>query len=634
MKSAQNILFQEAIDKHAVVNLKRIFRIIAFTCISLLLVSCSLIKKPKPTDKLLDGMTYLEGGQFTKGRGFILQLDPKKDSTLLYNEAVKRTTVKSFYLSDHEVTNGEYMQFVHWVRDSIMRCLLFDRAAENEKAKWGSFVTVNPSNHDSIYLRFKLNWETPLDYNNREVRETLMNAFKTNYSFELKALMNDPRKLLFKSDNYVDPVSKETYSSVTAIYPDTMCWQKESEFYNSQENYFWHPAYKDYPVVGLTYAQVTAYCRWKTEEYKRILNTLSDRDRAKMPQNSTFRLPTENEWEFAATSLENDAEGDISLEFSGYKKYTDGYHANFGKSQLKSGIILKNHFDDGYFFTSKIKSYAPNSYGIYDLFGNVSEWVQNEPMEPVFFNKLERTSLFEHSNSSDSTNNRKLYITDPNTNKTFLVEQFSAEHKRLYDLRLKFYAINPQDSDEQIKQKYYAFNSIDTAYYDSMNLSNPMNTIQDAMNKRHPENTIDGVSEIKSTYPSNQHMFYDNIDGSLKVLFSIRPEFKKQEEELLTQKIERYKFNLAAINRARTLNQGMYLKHVGIVKGGSWEDEPHYLIASATQVINEIEASCKIGFRVAMDIPEGSQLTHSDKQRLKKLKKLKAKAENRWGSIL
>jgi len=85
MKSAQNILFQEAIDKHAVVNLKRIFRIIAFTCISLLLVSCSLIKKPKPTDKLLDGMTYLEGGQFTKGRGFILQLDPKKDSTLLYN---------------------------------------------------------------------------------------------------------------------------------------------------------------------------------------------------------------------------------------------------------------------------------------------------------------------------------------------------------------------------------------------------------------------------------------------------------------------------------------------------------------------------------------------------------------------
>jgi formylglycine-generating enzyme required for sulfatase activity len=631
MKSSQNILFQEAIDKHTVVNLKRIFRIIAFTCISLLLVSCSLIKKTKPTDKLMDGMTYLEGGQFTKGSGFILQLDPKKDSTLLYNEAVNRTTVKAFYLSDHEVTNGEYMQFVHWVRDSIMRCLLFDGAAENEKAKWGSFITVNPSKHDSIYLRFKLNWETSLDYNNPEVRETLMNAFQIDYSFELQALINDPRKLLFMSNNYFDKETQESYTNITAIYPDTMCWQKESEFYNSQENYFWHPAYKDYPVVGLTYEQVTAYCKWKTEEYKRILNKLSDRDRAKMPQNATFRLPTEKEWEFAATSLK-DVEGDISWEISGYQKYTDGYHSNFGKSQLKSGIIMKNHFDDGCFFTSKIKSYAPNSYGIYDLYGNVSEWVQDEPKEPVF--SLTRNTDFDSHKSifSNSLSQDLLFITDPYTKHTHLVKKFSSEHKRLVDLRMKFYQIDPEDSEEVIRDKYYAFNSIDSMYYDSVDLLNPITTIREV------KNTIDGIEEIKNIYQDNQPMFYNNIDGWFRPIHSFRPELDKSEEVRLSYKIECYKHNLAVLNRAydygRELYPESYLNMARIVKGGSWEDEAHYLIASSTQVLNHLEASCKVGFRVAMDIPEGYQLTHSDKLRLKKLKKLKAKAEDRWGSIL
>jgi hypothetical protein len=62
----------------------------------------------------------------------------------------------------------------------------------------------------------------------------------------------------------------------------------------------------------------------------------------------------------------------------------------------------------------------------------------------------------------------QLYITNPLTNETHLVTQGSEEHLKIFKIRMDYFAVNPEDSREEIKRKYLAFNSIDTAYYDSI----------------------------------------------------------------------------------------------------------------------------------------------------------------------
>jgi predicted NAD-dependent protein-ADP-ribosyltransferase YbiA (DUF1768 family) len=68
-------------------------------------------------------------------------------------------------------------------------------------------------------------------------------------------------------------------------------------------------------------------------------------------------------------------------------------------------------------------------------------------------------------------------------------------------------------------------------------------------------------------------------------------------------------------------------KNIKIVKGGSWNDAPHYLLSASGEVFNDIESSCEIGFRLAADIPTtGWKLTRQEKKRLKKY----AEMEKEW----
>ena len=247
----------------------------------------------------------------------------------------------------------------------------------------------------------------------------------------------------------VFPPSDDTYRKIyQAALPDTLVWRNTLGFNELlTENYLRHPAYAEYPVVGVSWRQATEFCKWRTDRVnekilidKGVLHTLfdmdsinveganrfdsetyltnpnllfdgdstiyykgirdfSEKDKKKSEGSFTgrhvktsdgilaqrFRLPTETEWEYAAKALIENREynsirgrkkyswnGGTTRETS--RRYQGDQMANFKQGKGDYGGIA-GWSDDGADITGEVKSYAPNDYGLYDMAGNVAEWV-------------------------------------------------------------------------------------------------------------------------------------------------------------------------------------------------------------------------------------------------------------------
>jgi len=133
--------------------------------------------------------------------------------------------------------------------------------------------------------------------------------------------------------------------------------------------YFWHPAYDNYPVVGVTWVQAKAFCIWRTQKLNSWLHNVG----ALWVQD--FRLPTEGEWEYAARG---------NLKHSPYP-WGGPYIRNSGGCMLGNFKPMRGrYFDDGGFYTVKSYSYNPNGYGLYCMSGNVAEWTETAFDESVY----------------------------------------------------------------------------------------------------------------------------------------------------------------------------------------------------------------------------------------------------------
>lgn len=296
------------------------------------------------------GLVMIQGGTFTMGR---ITDDVRYD----WNNIPKRVTVSSFYMDETEITNTNYREYLYWLK--------------------------------RVYVDY------PQVY-----RDAL---------------------------------------------PDTLVWRDELAFNEPMvEYYLRHPAYNDYPVVGVSWVQANRYCEWRTDRVNELIlinqgilrkdpnqrgansfNTdaylagqyegivkqnLPDSD----PNNETrsvrmedgfflpkFRLPTEAEWEFAALGMV--AEDEL---IKNRKMYP--WRGNYTRNEDKRnrGLIMANYargrgdymgvsgsLNDGHGISAPVKSYWPNDYGLYDMAGNVSEWVM-DVYRPMSFQNVDEFRPF------------------------------------------------------------------------------------------------------------------------------------------------------------------------------------------------------------------------------------------------
>ena len=187
---------------------------------------------------------------------------------------------------------------------------------------------------------------------------------------ELRAFRNKRLKYSFRqyqdTDNDGVPDKWSEYKQVE-VYPDTTVWYKDFSYsYNEpmHNDYFWHDAYAEYPVVGVSWEQATAFAHWRTF-YK---NQHQRKARKNIQLVSDFRLPTETEWEYAARGGLERAE----YPWGGPYTYDDKgcFLANFKPER-------GDYIADQILYTAEAESYWPNDYGLYNMSGNVSEWTNS-----------------------------------------------------------------------------------------------------------------------------------------------------------------------------------------------------------------------------------------------------------------
>ncbi|MCL4857478.1 MAG: SUMF1/EgtB/PvdO family nonheme iron enzyme, partial [Flavobacteriales bacterium] len=84
--------------------------------------------------------------------------------------------------------------------------------------------------------------------------------------------------------------------------PDTLVWRDKLAYNEPYTKYYYsHPAYKEFPVIGISYEQAVQYCKWRTERVKELFKTKQLTDKKNVyPSNFEYRLPTKEEWEAAA----------------------------------------------------------------------------------------------------------------------------------------------------------------------------------------------------------------------------------------------------------------------------------------------------------------------------------------------
>ena len=315
--------------------------------------------RPKWDNNLLPyGMVYIPSGVFHTGPS-------DQDVNYAFNTKMKQLSIVGFYMDETEITNNEYRQFVEYVRDSIAHQMLGgDHLKEGDAGKQA------------------INWDMPIDMdwdNGSSVTEEGAQLDPMFYS-EADRINGkkdiDPRKLQYEytwfkwkeaaqqrpTDKDQKPRSAFIDRKKIPIYPDEMVWIRDFSYsYNEPmtRTYFTHPAYDDYPVVGVTWDQSNAFCAWRTLMWN---NYRATKKEAPLDQ---FRLPTEYEWEYAARGGRNLS----PYPWGGpYIRNTKGcLLANFKPGR-------GNYPEDGGFYTVNAKSYWPNDYGLYNMAGNVAEW--------------------------------------------------------------------------------------------------------------------------------------------------------------------------------------------------------------------------------------------------------------------
>jgi len=350
----------------------------------------------------------------------------EEDQAKVLNAPTKTVTVRSFYMDDTEITNSEYRQFVEWVKDSIARTNLARLADElglgPEDGGIGDYAFKDAdTTRLSAYDKYMLNnyagmGETGYEGRALDRKQNLIwdtSKYPDEYYAEVMDSLYISQEESYNGQRHVDVTKlkyKYTWMDIEAaarakkgsrknfikqeeleIYPDTTVWIKDFSYsYNEpmHNDYFWHDAYSDYPVVGVSWQQAQAFCNWRTK-----FKNDDQKSRGKQFVNR-FRLPTEAEWEYAARG---GIEGGTYPWGGPYVISDTGcFMANFKPQR-------GDYAADQALYTVEAKAYEPNDYNLYNMAGNVSEWT-NSSYDP---NSYEYVSTM-NPNAESTQNARKV----------------------------------------------------------------------------------------------------------------------------------------------------------------------------------------------------------------------------------
>jgi gliding motility-associated lipoprotein GldK len=349
-------------------------RILLFLFIASALIGC----QPKGNGQLVGvqdrlmwadfdpfGMLYIPMGSYHMGPS-------DQDVPYSLTTQAKVVSVQAFYIDETEITNNEYRQFVNWVRDSIARRTLGEAGNDNfliSQNEFGEDITGGP----------QLNWQEKLKWEKAESREVLVDMYLSEPERFYRRKEIDTRKLNFeyywidlrnaarKSQRESGDLDRSVFikKDVIKVYPDTLCWIHDFSYSLNEpmtNMYFWHPAFDEYPVVGINWRQARAFTIWRTQ----LLNNFLPNVGLTFVQD--FRLPTESEWEYAARG---------GQDLSPYPWGGPYIRNNRGCFLANFKPMRGNYTDDGGFHTVKVDEYNPNGYGLYCMAGNVAEWTNN-----------------------------------------------------------------------------------------------------------------------------------------------------------------------------------------------------------------------------------------------------------------
>ena len=300
------------------------------------------------------GLVFIEGGTFTKGR---VQDDVMHD----WNNTPTQQHVQSFYMDETEVTNEMYLEYLDWIKrvyppsDEKFRAIyngaLPDTLVWRNRLGYNEVMTDNYLRHPAYgeYPVVGVSWIQAVEFANW--RSDRVNE----YNLEQAGYLKRDAKVL-------DVNAESTFSTDTYINAPTLTYGGNEEVLSGNGKS------KRFSSTDAEGNETNIYAT-------RATGLISPK----------YRLPTETEWEYAALGLSElrsynlyrgrkkyPWEGQYTR--NGSRKYRGDQLANFKQGKGDYGGIA-GWSDDGADITNKVKSYEPNDYGLYDMAGNVAEWV-------------------------------------------------------------------------------------------------------------------------------------------------------------------------------------------------------------------------------------------------------------------
>ena len=347
------------------------------------------------------GMVLVPGGTFTMGK-------QDEDPIGALNTPARTSTVSPFFMDETEITNSEYKEFVFWVRDSVVRtklALMAELLGDPATGPLADYRFQDTISSKNLYIKYMLlnygslgdinsptqgrflDWKEDLVWDNSKFPSMEYVEVMDSMYLPIEESIDGRRMLDVRHLKYTfswldrDEAARRGASrkeqivkEVVSVYPDTTVWVKDFAYsYNDpmHQDYFWHQAYADYPVVGVTWNQARAFASWRTKKKNDYLATR--KNKSGVPH---FRLPSEAQWEYAARG---------GLDYGKYPwggPYTTNergcFLANFKPSRGDYAV-------DGALYTMEAKSFNKNGYGLYNMSGNVSEWTGTAYNEDSYY---------------------------------------------------------------------------------------------------------------------------------------------------------------------------------------------------------------------------------------------------------